>query len=401
MRAATLSALIFVLGVASARAEVPVYRWGQTFGSDRDEVRNIAVDDAGYLYATGIVSGDVDVDGDGRIDVSTTDGESALYVAKYRPDDHHLVWIDHLRGDWSRGTGIAVDPSGGSIYVVGSFRGDVSFNPLWGQPERSCTCPHDSSQAGLVIRYNADGQVQWSRAMDGTTTDPLSIVQPRDVAYLGGYLTVVGTFWHDLDADEDGDADLTAKGQEKDGFVLSMFAVDGGLRWSKQIGGESYDEAFAAAFAATTPVPLQVAVVGYAQSPVDVDGNGSVDFTGSFEAPVAFLLSYDWNGSAHLDRCSGRRIRGRRGIGRWRRLLFPDAIGSSDPGGSTDPRPAVLAKHAIALGGRLWSRVVTRWGHADVTAVAADRRGNAYVTGFFDTTLEMDGDHLVTIARAG
>src|SRR5688572_23476769 len=181
MTRAAIVALVFVLG-AAAQAEVPVYRWGQTFGgSDDDRVSDIAVDDAGNLYATGAIEGDVDVDGDGRIDVSTDGGGRALYVAKYRPGDHQLVWIDYLRGELSYGRGIAVDPNGESIYVVGAFRRLVSFNPLWGQPARSCWCPIASSRAGLVIAYNGDGQAQWVDVLDGTGTNPQSVAEAQDI----------------------------------------------------------------------------------------------------------------------------------------------------------------------------------------------------------------------------
>ncbi|NLF06627.1 MAG: hypothetical protein GX594_01420, partial [Pirellulaceae bacterium] len=121
----------------------------------------------------------------------------------------------------------AVD-SEGNVYVAGSFRGTVDFDP--GVGVYSLTAAGGSDV--FVAKYSSKGALLWAKAMGGTGDDAANAVSIG----ADGVVCVSGSFSATADfISGPGVYNLTAAGA-KDAFVLKMDSL-GGLIWARGMGG--------------------------------------------------------------------------------------------------------------------------------------------------------------------
>jgi secreted PhoX family phosphatase len=178
-------------------------QWAKGAGGSGNETSlDIAVDGNGNSYITGYLTGLPAIFGSTTL---TPIGSTDLFVAKYNSNGD-LQWAK-LEG----GTGadlaesIDVDASG-HAYVTGYFSGNATFGAT------SLTSVGDSDV--LVIKYNANGEVQWAKSAGGAGQD-----MGRAIAVKGtGKAHVTGTF---KEAATFGPTPLTSSG-DSDVFIAKF-----------------------------------------------------------------------------------------------------------------------------------------------------------------------------------
>jgi hypothetical protein len=235
--------------------------------------KGVAIDSSWDVYITGYFRGPVDFDpgpaeytlGTPRRDKKRTpiirQGTEA-FLAKYDPTGQ-FKWACNWYGPTgaARGNDVAVDGSG-SIYVAGSFRDDIDFDPDPAAEE------HPSQYSGIFLsKFDAEGQFEWVRTWGEAAHKSF------DGIGLGldnsGNIFVLSDTGFNTDPDPDQGVMLN-----KTDIALCKFDADGNRLWERcwalNLAWES----------------------GYVND-FDIDNNGDIYLAGGFE------------GSADLDPTDG------------------------------------------------------------------------------------------------
>ena len=271
------------------------------------------------------------------------------------------------------GTAVAVGTDG-SIALAGAFQNSL---PMGTTPTSA------GGYDGFVASLRADGRLRWVRAFGGTADD-----FARAVAIdLAGNIVVTGDFGGTADF---GTGPLTALG-EADIFVAS-YAPDGTPRWSRRYGdtvtGSTYGSELGNAIAVGSN---QIYVAGQFAGTVDF-GTGPLTMSATGDDIVLFALDPQgttaWAhhyGSNQINKVAG---------------ITADATGVAFTGyfqGTADLGGAPLANNGgneifVAAydpgGNHLWSRSFGGNGLDFGRGIARDAAGNAYVTGYYETTVD-------------
>lgn len=102
-----------------------VKSWG---GSSSDFGMDVAVDNAGFIYVTGIYENDVNFDPSSAGLAQKSIGMCDAFLCQFNPEGD-LIWVRSFGGnDNDMGLGIATDGIS-NIYLSGTFRDEVDFDP--------------------------------------------------------------------------------------------------------------------------------------------------------------------------------------------------------------------------------------------------------------------------------
>lgn len=104
--------------------------WAKIFGAGPmdDWGFSLATDASGNVYTTGYFNGTVDFDPGSGTNNLTSASKNDIFILKLSSSGS-FVWAKALAGaDFDQGRTIAADPSG-NVYVAGSFRATVDFDP--------------------------------------------------------------------------------------------------------------------------------------------------------------------------------------------------------------------------------------------------------------------------------
>lgn len=179
-------------------------------------------------------------------------------------DSGFLLWMDAAGlPRWARGFGspsedvrafgVDVDAAG-DIVVVGTFAGELQFDPS-GPSHSPATTGEDDV---FVAKFSASGGYLWSKSF-GSEEAQIG----TSVAFSpSGDVIVVGSFRSQL---KDNDDVLLASQGEEDAFVLRLAGTTGTLVWAASVSGVFTQEA----------------------TDVDVDGAGDVYVVGSGEGTMS------------------------------------------------------------------------------------------------------------------
>ncbi len=209
---------------------------GATSGNATD-VSAVAVDAGDAVIAVGYFSATIDFDPGTAVPALVSSGqgfgaEMNHFVAKFESDGD-LVWA-HTADTSSlneRAEDVAIDDDGG-IYVVGSFRQTVDFDPGAGTVELVSTGTGPAQdQDHFVLKYDTNGNLLWAVSSDASSLDETA----NAVAVDGdGNAIVAGDFTGTVDFDPGaGTTSLAASGAYDQGnFFLAKYDTDGGFQWA-------------------------------------------------------------------------------------------------------------------------------------------------------------------------
>jgi hypothetical protein len=325
---------VFILALIRP-AQAVTLEWVQQLGITRHDVaRSVSADGSGNVYIAGLSY-------DSRLGASTP---LDAFVAKYDPAGS-LQWLRQLG-----------DPSGvtAAHAVSADRKGNVYIS---GNTHVSLGGPNAGSDDAFLAKYDAAGNLQWTRQLGSSDRDGAGGVSADGLGnvYISGNTS----------------GELVAPNPTGQNGFLSKYDDAGQLQWTKQIGGSEATRAHT----------------------VSLDDMGNVYTTGetfgSLSGPNAggldiFLAKYDAAGNALWMRQRGTSEHDYANDVSADRLgnvyVAGDSkgsLGGSYVGGAYD---GFLAKYDTA-GELQWTRQIGTPYDDRATGVAPDGLGNLYVTG--------------------
>ncbi len=292
--------------------------------------------------------------------------------------------------DLDRSYGVAVDDSG-NVYVTGRFNNTVEFDPDGGDPHTS-----NGGSDVFLSKFDSSGNFEWARTWGGSEWDC-----GYEVAADGaGNVFVTGEFRGTVDFDPDGDIDEHTSNGWPDVF-LSKFDSSGNFEWARTWGGSWVDLGFGVAVDGSG----NVYVTGFFWYTVDFDPGGGWDYHTSNGQEDVFLSKFDssgnfqwaltWGGTIHgdYDRGQGVAVDGSGNVyvtGKYMGTVDFDPGDGWDYHYSNGQEENAFLSKFDSSGNFAWART---WGglYSDQGyGVAVDGSGNAYVTGYFQDTVDFN-----------
>ena len=205
------------------------FEWGRTWGGISIDLSvEVAAEGAGNVYVTGFFSDTVDFDPGGG-DSRTSNGLWDIFLTTF-DSSGNFQWVQTWGGSMSDGAG-GVDSDGfGNVYVTGSFKETVDFNPGGGDPHTS-----NGDGDAFLSKFDSSGNYMWARTWGGSMHD-----SGQEVDVDGsGHVYVTGYFYETVEFNPGGGDVHTSNGLV-DAF-LSTFDSTGNFNWARTWGGTGKD----------------------------------------------------------------------------------------------------------------------------------------------------------------
>ena len=207
--------------------------WVRRFGdAGNEQALAVALDDTGNVYVTGFFNNTTDFDpspAPADTFFLRTNGGNDIFVTKLDANGN-FVWATSMGGS-SNDRGLAIVADGaGNTYVTGAFN---SLTAYFGPDSLLTTRAANGTSASIdafVCRVNASGDIAWSRKIGGKGADQGSSITTD----LYGNIFITGNF---VDTSSFGGVmTLNGNGSNNDCFVTRMDTA-GNFLWAKGIGG--------------------------------------------------------------------------------------------------------------------------------------------------------------------
>ncbi len=283
-----------MLATPVSAATVPVFDWvnggdssliNTTIGGSA-QVYKVEVDtNDGSIYVSGQFTGTPDFDPSGDTDEIASAGDRDAFLSKFDADGGYLwtkTW-GSTAADIIRDA-LAVDTNS-DVYVAGSFRGTVDFDPGPGEAFATSTGQNDV----FFLKLNSDGEFVWLKTWGKTGSEtgfPFDIEEATD-----GGVFVYGGFDGTVDFDP-GPGEVFATSTGSVDFVLSKFDADGTFQWVKTWGSTGFDSATSLHEGEDGSVYL----MGLYAGTTDFDPGAGVVSVGTNGGSDAFVLKLDTDG---------------------------------------------------------------------------------------------------------
>ncbi len=272
-------------GIGVAMFEIDYAGWANTWGNDIFAgAYCLARDAGGNIIVGGTYSGTTDLDPDpAEVIERPSNGGQDISISKFNPDGD-LIWVMVIGGAGDdKAESIAVD-GGDNIYIAGSFKNIVDFDPGLGIANRGSNGGDDS----FILKLTPNGIYQWVMTWGCSSDDAVTGIEIS-----GAYLYISGMFKNtliDLDPDPVGADTHTSNGWND--IYLSKFDLTGDFVWGRTMGGSYIDIA--------TDVGVDsagnVCITGYFHQMVDFNPEAGEDIHSAGDTPDAFLTLFNASG---------------------------------------------------------------------------------------------------------
>jgi len=386
-----------LLSVITGHAQELHPDWIRQFGSSgTSQSRQQIVVSGNYLYSVVLFYNTVDFGGQSF----TSNGKADMAISKFDLSGNP-VWTKTIGGEEEDYVeGITVDASG-NVYVTGSFRRTVDFDP--GPAVNNLTAtgalssPQSTDEDIFVLKLSADGDFRWVKSMGSVLADNGYFIKVQ-----GNFVYVTGSFRGEVNFGTGSpDGILTADGgtppNTSSDIFVAKFDLAGNCIWARRMGGPGSDQPYS----------------------LDVDEQGNTYTTGTFTQTASF-------GSDQLTSLASTDIFITRldatGNFVWTRGIHGSSFndfGTSvvlDGAGNLvvtgyfegdvdfDPSPGgvfmiegkgywdVFVLKLTTDGSFVWARSMAGTGNTDeeATCAAIDGSGNIYITGRFENAIDLD-----------
>lgn len=377
-------------GASLLHAQLPSLAWANSInGLNTDWCREICVDNAGNVYATGLFEGataDLDPDPVDSLILNSVNGTQDMFLCKYDPNGA-LLWAYQFGGsNHDQGYALATDQSG-NVYMAGHFQGSVDFDPT-----ANVTLFNASGATDIaIVKLNANGGFVWAQRIGGSDYD---IVESIAID-VNNSLLVTGSFRQTVDFDPGpGTQNLTANGTFNDDIFILKMTSGGSFVWVKQFGAMGLDHPYDL----TTDASGNIYAGGYFEQTVDFDPGSGVANLAATLGSDAFILKLDGNGDYTWAKAYGGNmadeIYGITTDANGNVFAIGDFWSASVTFGSTTltsagQSEAVLCKHD-ASGNLLWAAAISGSDVQTGRVIRTDTAGYIYVCGYFNGPTDFD-----------
>ncbi len=237
------------------------FLWAKKIDGNSFSVINSLVTDAsGNIYTTGYFENTTDFDpGIGTTNL-TSAGNFDIYVSKLDASGN-FIWAQQVGGILrDEATSIAIDISS-NIYITGSFRGTVDFDPGIG----TYTLSSPSGASVFILNLDASGNFIWAKQPGANLAHYITLDN-------FGNLYLTGNFMGTVDFDP-GISTYTLNSIGVSDLFVSKLDPFGNFVWTKQMGGTaSYNDGTSIAIDANGNVYL----TGFFLGAIDADPGSSI-----------------------------------------------------------------------------------------------------------------------------
>ena len=206
----------------SANGEI---EWAKAIGGNGEDNINsiIKTKDGGYIVVEKFSSTSIDL-GDGK--VLNNNGNLDLIIIKYNADGE-IKWAKVIGGNDEDNINSVTETIDGGYIVGGEFY-STSI-----ELENGITLINSGRANGMLIKYNADGEIKWAKAIGGDNVETItSIKETVDRGYI-----VTGEFQSNEINLENGK--VLTKNNELDNKMAIKYNENGEVEWAISTGGKT------------------------------------------------------------------------------------------------------------------------------------------------------------------
>jgi len=371
--------------------------WAKGFGSTSFEYgTGITADAVGNVYVTGVFDTETDFDPGTGTALLTPNGQQDIFLVKLDPSGDFLWAWNVGGGGYDESTSVGVDGNG-DVYLSGYFNDTADFDPGTDTYEMIGGGMNDN----FVAKFSAAGDFLWAKQYGNDQFEAaLSMKVTAD-----GDQYITGFYNGTVDFDPGtGTSELTGSAFNNTGFLLKL--------------NSSGDFQFARSFAATNNV------ISY---DLDLDDSGDIYLTGSFAGTIDldpgtgtdYLTASQYNGYVLKLDASGDYVWGK--IIESTEAVTPYSVDVNTLGHvmtsgyietTTDfnPDPSETFELSLSSGNAMGAflSILDNDGNfinafeyggcnfADYHGAYTDADNNIYISGAFETTVDIDPDTAVT-----
>ena len=206
--------------------------WGTSIGGSSEDRINSVVEttEGGYLIGGYFISSSIDLENGTTL---TNKGGSDGMVIKYNIEGE-VEWGTSIGGGSIDHISSVVETTEGG-YLIGGYFYSSSID--LGNGKQISNHGSTDSYDGMVIKYNAEGEVEWGKSIGGSSEDSIkSVVETTE----GGYL--IGGDFYSSSIDLGNGIQISNHGSTRytDGMVIK-YNAEGEVEWGTSIGGRDYD----------------------------------------------------------------------------------------------------------------------------------------------------------------
>lgn len=365
------------------------FEWAKNMGgSNTDAGYSITTDATGNSYITGSFQGTADFDPSSSTVNLVSNGANDIFIAKYDINGNYL-WAHNIGSTGSDfGYSITTDMFE-NIYVTGSFQGTADFDP-----SVISTSNLISNGNGDVFftKFDVNGNFVWAKKIGGAADDYGEGI----ISNSSGTIVLTGVFQGTADFDPDTSSyNLTSNGGSD--IFLASYDSDGQLKWAKNVGGVSSDNASSV----TNDATGNIFITGYFNGNADFDPGASSATLASHGSQDVFIAKYS-NGGSYLwaidlggnNSDIGNSISSD---------ISGNVIITGSFNGTVDFNPGAGTSNLISNGNQdifigkydtngnyIWALNIGSNGLDKGNAIATDIYENIYLTGSFKFTVDFD-----------
>jgi hypothetical protein len=218
-------------------------RWLLQAGGPEDDIGNdVAFDREQNIYVAGSFTDSATFPSVHGPSKTVTGTGQTIFLAKYQPSGT-LVWVQTGTtpeiGEPNEGLGVAVEPVSGTVFVTGLSQAPTTFSSSDGTEH---TVPGPFTWHMFLVKYDSDGNFQWGQSNEASpNTVPYRVAVDEDNnAYVIGWLEGTTIFHsnngHDLTVAGLSQPVQTPPDFPDDAFIVK-YDAEGNAKWVNLIGG--------------------------------------------------------------------------------------------------------------------------------------------------------------------
>lgn len=367
------------------------FDWAKSIGNtSSDEGFSICTDNSNNVYSTGRFQGTVDFDPNSNTFNITSLGSYDAFIQKM-DNLGNFVWAKSLSGIGDVGCySIKIDLLG-NVYATGFFEGTIDFDPSANEYNLTSNGSYDI----FILKLDSSGNFIWAKSMGSSSEDrgySLNINDNGDVVVTGIFQETV-----DFDPSTTSTFNLTSFGMG-DIFILKL-NTNGEMLWTKQVGGNSSDQALSICLDSSENIYL----TGFFLGTTDFDTSTNVfNLTSVSGGADIFIQKLDINGNLLWVKQIGGSSSDRGNsiitdnLGNIYTTGYYQGIVDFDPNSGITNLSSVggidiFIQKMDSSGNLIWAKSMGGGSFGDVSkAITLDSFGNIYTIGTFSDNADFD-----------